>query len=268
MDETILKNAIESILFVSGQPISIKRLKEVFAEEASAGEVEAAINNLIDNWKNNSGSLEIVETGGGLRFRTKAEYAEHIKRAFAPKPRSMTAPSLETLAIIAYRQPITRPEIEKLRGVDCGGVLKTLTDKDLIKIIGRKEEPGLPILYATTPQFLELFGINSLTELPPLKDVDEMKEDLASRAMDSDDDLASFIAAERESARGEFLGDEEALNELEGRLKEVRKLERDIFPSENSETTVEAAEVVEGVVAENAEQNESNEIDQNSEVNS
>ncbi len=111
----------------------------------------------------------LEEVAGGYQLRTPKEHALYVRKLLAAQPPRLSRPLLETVAIIAYRQPITRPEIEQLRGVDTGGVLETLLERRLIKIAGRKEAPGRPMMYATTPEFLEVFSLKDLESLPDLK---------------------------------------------------------------------------------------------------
>ena len=108
----------------------------------------------------------------GFQFRTRPEYAEWIKKLKKTKPLALTQPALETLAIVAYKQPVVRGEIEKIRGVDSGGVLRTLLERKLIKILGKKDVPGKPLVYGTSKQFLEMFGLKDLSSLPTLKDME------------------------------------------------------------------------------------------------
>ncbi len=115
--------------------------------------------------------IVLEEVAGGYQLRTPKEHASYVRKLLAAKPPRLSRPLLETVAIVAYRQPITRPEIEQLRGVDCGGVLDTLVDRRLIKIAGRKEAPGRPIMYTTTTEFLELFGLKDLEGLPDLEEL-------------------------------------------------------------------------------------------------
>jgi segregation and condensation protein B len=115
--------------------------------------------------------IVLEEVAGGYQLRTPKEHALYVRKLLAAKPPRLSRPLLETVAIIAYRQPITRPEIEQLRGVACGGVLDTLVERRLIKIAGRKEAPGRPIMYTTTPEFLELFGLKDLGGLPDLEEL-------------------------------------------------------------------------------------------------
>jgi len=118
--------------------------------------------------------LELASTAGGWQFRTSAENAAWVAKLIAGRPARLSRAMLETLAIVAYRQPITRPEIDEIRGVDCGPVLKTLLDRALIRMIGKKEEVGRPILYGTTPEFLRTFSLKDLTELPTLRQFHEL----------------------------------------------------------------------------------------------
>jgi segregation and condensation protein B len=112
-----------------------------------------------------------VEVAGGVQYRTKPHLAEHINRLKKVKPVKFSPSAMETLAIVAYRQPVIRPEIERIRGVDCGWTLRVLMEKGLVKMMGRKDLPGRPIIYGTTQTFLELFGLNSLVDLPTLKEI-------------------------------------------------------------------------------------------------
>ena len=118
--------------------------------------------------------IELVEVAEGWQFRTKPQFAEWIKRLNTVRPSKLSAPAMETLAIVAYRQPITRAEIDYVRGVDSGGVIKTLLDKRLIKIIGKKELPGRPLVYGTTQEFLEVFSLKDISALPNLQDIKQM----------------------------------------------------------------------------------------------
>jgi segregation and condensation protein B len=122
--------------------------------------------------------IVIEEVAGGFQMRTPKEYATYVRKLLATKPPRLSRPLMETVAIIAYRQPITRPEIEQLRGVDTGGVLETLLERRMIKIAGRKEAPGRPMVYATTDEFLEIFGLKDLESLPDLSEFREIERSI------------------------------------------------------------------------------------------
>jgi segregation and condensation protein B len=129
------------------------------------------IHRIKTEYEEDSKGMELVEVSGGYQFRTKPKWAEWVQRLKKSKAVKLSRSALETLAIVAYRQPIIRPTIEEIRGVDSGWVLRTLLEKGLIKIMGRKEMPGRPIVYGTTKAFLELFSLNTLSDLPTPKEV-------------------------------------------------------------------------------------------------
>lgn len=180
MNETALKQAVESILFVSDAPLSLERLYTLL-EEFDREAVRSAVNDLTADFSHAGRGIELVLVAGGYQFRSRSEYSDYIRRLKKMKPARFSPSSLETLAIIAYRQPITRSEIEYFRGVDSGGVLKNLLDKKLIKIIGKKDIPGKPLIYGTTKEFMETFSLKDLASLPTLREIEEL--------VDSGDDM-------------------------------------------------------------------------------
>ena len=174
MEEERLKSILESLLFAAGEPLSITRIAAVL-EGVPKAEIQNSLVTLGAEYSANNRGLAIEEVAGGYQLRTPKEHAQYVRRLLAARPPRLSRPLLETVAIIAYRQPITRPEIEQLRGVDTGGVLETLLERRLIKIAGRKEAPGRPMMYATTPEFLEVFGLKDLESLPDLKEFQEIE---------------------------------------------------------------------------------------------
>lgn len=166
-----IKNIIESLLFVADAPLSIDRLKHIVGE-ADGREIRAALQALSDEYDARGGGFFLSEVGGGYQIRTRAAYHEWIKRLIRPNPMRLSQPAMETLAIIAYKQPIIRADIEHLRGVDCGGVLRMLMEKKLVRVLGRKEIPGRPLIYATTRQFLEMFDLKDLNALPTASEIE------------------------------------------------------------------------------------------------
>ena len=169
MEEEQLKAILESLLFAAGEPVSIARLGNAL-ESIPREEIKAALTAMAASYREDHRGLVLEEIAGGFQLRTPAEHAPYLRRLLAAKPPRLSRPLLETLAIIAYRPQITRPELEQLRGVDTGGVLESLLERDLIRIAGRKEAPGRPIVYETTSGFLELFGLKSLDDLPDLEE--------------------------------------------------------------------------------------------------
>lgn len=170
MEQLDVKPIIESIIFVSDSPLSIDYLMSILPEFDKESILDG-IRRLKSEYENESKGIELVEVAGGYQFRTKPKLSQWIIRLKKIKSVKLSQSALETLAIIAYRQPITRPAIEEIRGVDSGWVIRSLLERGLIKITGRKDLPGRPIIYGTTKAFLELFGLNSLSDLPTLKEI-------------------------------------------------------------------------------------------------
>lgn len=178
MVSTELKNIVESLIFASEEEINSKQIKDIIDRSGlriGIAEVEDAVNVLNDEYKVNNKSFEILKIAGGFSFATKKEYGRFIGKLIEDKQRKKLSPSaLETLAIIAYKQPITRSEMEFIRGVNVDYIVNSLLEKDLITINGRAEAPGRPILYGTTKTFLKVLGLNSLEDLPKLKEINEI----------------------------------------------------------------------------------------------
>jgi segregation and condensation protein B len=174
LDEERLKAILESLLFAAGEPVSLNRLAAIL-DSVPKEEIRNALVALGSQYAQGGRGLTVEEVAGGYQLRTRKEFALQIRKLLAGKPPRLSRSLLETLAIVAYRQPVTRPEIEQVRGVDCGGVLETLLERRLIKIGGRKEAPGRPMLYETTPEFLEVFGLKDLDSLPDLKEFQEIQ---------------------------------------------------------------------------------------------
>ena len=168
-----IKNIIESLLFVAENPLTIERIKAALTF-ADTKEIRDALKKLSNEYEERKGGFFLREVAGGYQFRTKPEYTEWIKRLIQPKPFRLSKAALETLAIIAYKQPVIRSDIEHIRGVDCGGVLRMLLERKLIRILGRKEIPGRPLIYATTKLFLEVFDLKDLKDLPTPKEIEDL----------------------------------------------------------------------------------------------
>jgi len=170
MDEFEIKPILENLLFVSDSPIRLETLIEILPE-SNKEDILEGIHRIKTEYEDPTKGMELVEVAGGYQFRTKPMWAKWVSRLRKIRTVKLSQSALETLAIIAYRQPIIRPMIEEIRGVDSGWVLRTLLEKGLIRMMGRKDLPGRPIVYGTTQAFLELFGLNSPTDLPTLKEV-------------------------------------------------------------------------------------------------
>lgn len=178
MISTELKNIVESLIFASEDEITSKQIKEIVDKSGlriSIGEIEEAVELLNEEYKKNSKPFEILKIAGGFSFATKREYGRFIGKLFEEKQKKkLSPPALETLAIISYKQPITRSEIEFIRGVNVDYIVNSLLEKDLITVHGRAETPGRPILYGTTKNFLKVLGLNSIEDLPKLKEINEI----------------------------------------------------------------------------------------------
>lgn len=173
MTETNCKALIEGLLFQSDTPLSLDRLATLL-EEFDRSDISRGLAELREEYENQERGIVLAEVAGGYQLRTRPEHTHVIRRLQKSRATKFSQSAMETLAIIAYRQPITRVEIEYLRGVDCGGVVKTLLDKKLIRILGKKDLPGRPIVYGTTREFLEAFNLKNLSGLPTIKEIQDL----------------------------------------------------------------------------------------------
>lgn len=181
---------LESLLFVSPEPISVVRLMSALGSVTKV-EVEEGLRSLGQALEQEGRGVRLAEIAGGYRLVTKQEYASWIKRLDKSKTTAkLSRSALESLAIIAYKQPLVRAEIEEIRGVEASGVLRTLLERKLVRIVGRKEVPGRPIMYGTTKFFLEHFGLSDLSQLPPLREFKELGEGEQSH-LPIDEDMPS-----------------------------------------------------------------------------
>ena len=171
MDDFEIKPILESLIFISDNPVRLDTLLEILPESNKESILEG-IEQIKREYAEASKGFELIEVAGGYQFRTKPRWAEWVNRLKKAKAVKLSRSALETLAIVAYRQPIIRPEIEEIRGVDSGWVLRTLLEKGLIRIVSRRDIPGRPIVYGTTKTFLELFNLNTLSDLPTLKEIE------------------------------------------------------------------------------------------------
>lgn len=170
MDDFDVKPILESLFFISDSPIRLETLVEILPESNKEAILEG-IRQIQAEYEDRSKGVELTEIAGGYQFRTKPSWAGWVNRLKKAKAVKLSQAALETLAIVAYRQPVIRPAIEEIRGVDSGSVVHTLLEKGLIKMMGRKDLPGRPIVYGTTKAFLELFSLNTLSDLPSLKEI-------------------------------------------------------------------------------------------------
>jgi segregation and condensation protein B len=167
---------IEALIFVSESPLKTDRIAEIL--DLKKGEVKQVVSSLQQEYLEADRGILLEEVAEGFQFRTRAECSEAIQQLVRTRPFRFSRAALETLAIIAYRQPVTRAEVEYLRGVDSGGVFKTLLEKQLVRILGKKDVPGRPLIYGTSKEFLEFFGMRDLSALPTLKEFSELASEL------------------------------------------------------------------------------------------
>jgi segregation and condensation protein B len=175
-----LMPVIDALIFAADAPLSIQKIKQLLDEDSPDGvslkEIRQAIDEINQDNKSQRRGFFLQEVAGGYQFRTRPNYASWVKKLKKAKPFRLTQPTLETLAIIAYRQPIIRADIEKIRGVDSGGVIKALLERGLIKIMGRKNIAGRPFLLGSTSRFLEVFGLEKLADMPSLKEFADLDD--------------------------------------------------------------------------------------------
>ncbi|MCC7000121.1 MAG: SMC-Scp complex subunit ScpB [Deltaproteobacteria bacterium] len=185
-DAPRLRAIIESLLFVSERPLSVDALKSLLGLR-KADPVREALASLAE--ASAGRGIVVPEVAGGWQLRTHPDSAAWVQKVLAARPVRLSRPQLETLAIVAYRQPITRPEIDEIRGVDSGAVLKLLMERDLLRILGKKEEPGRPMLYGTSKHFLEFFNLKDLRDMPTLREFHELSQESAAKVEALDAEL-------------------------------------------------------------------------------
>ena len=165
-----LKLIVESLLFSSDKPLTVKEIRSCLPD-VDASDIKSALKVLEREYEMMDRSFNLREVAKGYQFRSRSEYGAYILRLLQTTPNRLSRAAMETLAIIAYKQPVLRHEIERLRGVDVGGILRTLLEKELIRIMGRKDLPGRPLIYGTTKRFLEVFDLKDISSLPKLKEI-------------------------------------------------------------------------------------------------
>lgn len=191
MNKEELLPLLESLIFISDKPVGLTRFSETLQDQASKEEIEIGLQELIHKYQQEHFGIELRLVQGGYQFCTKAKFAETIRKFLSTKPFRLGRSTLETLAIIAYKQPVTRSEIDQIRGLDSSHLLRTLVERGLVRMVGKAEVPGRPVQYGTAPKFLEVVGLNQLADLPPLSELEQLQghteepEDLLERNLDS-----------------------------------------------------------------------------------
>jgi segregation and condensation protein B len=210
--EGIDLTALEALIFASDGPASAASIRRAFPDLAS-GAITPAVAEINARLRETGRPYEIVEVAAGWQFRTRPEFAEVILAARPERKVRLSRAALETLALVAYRQPLSRAEIEDLRGVDCGAVLKSLLERDFVRIVGRRDAPGRPALFGTTSAFLETFGLRALTDLPPLREVESL---VAAPAPEGEAEASALDSLADETPDPEPL--ESAAGDLDGEV--------------------------------------------------
>ena len=218
-----LKGAIEALLFISDKPVEIIQIKEALGKVVEIGGIRRLIMVLQKEYEENDRGMMIREIAGGYQMLSNPQHAEYVRNFFKTRVKDkLSRPGLEALAIAAYRQPVSRSDVELIRGVNSDGVVTNLLEKGLIKMVGRKDVPGRPFLYGTTKLFLEYFGLKSLKDLPKLEDVTEL---LGSQENISGSDLFGSNQAESVEKSVTDFGGEDHLTQSFAREGSVEMFE-------------------------------------------
>lgn len=202
-----LRAIVEALVFAAEEPLTLGDLKDLFPGAPLEG-LQGALDDVIHFWEGPERGLQVIRVAGGCRMTTRPELGEWVRALFRARNRRRLSPAaLETLAIVAYRQPITTPEIQVLRGTDPGGVLQTLLDRRLLRVMGRKKVVGKPLLYGTTQEFLTHFGLNTLTDLPTLEEFGAVAAQLARQPRAAEAEVGPFEEDDDDAAAGEEFED-------------------------------------------------------------
>ena len=238
LSEGRARTVVETLLLLAERPLTVDEIR--LATGLEPARIAKALDQISGHHREGISGIVLHEVAGGWQLRTSPDNADFARRFLRVKPQRLTRAALETLAIVAYRQPVTRPEIEEIRGVDCGAVVKALLERRLVKILGKKEEPGRPILYGTTREFLEFFSLKDLASLPTLREFHELSEEHR-------DIVEKTPAPEPEPIAGlvDDLRDERLRAELEATRAEgdqaLAELEQAIEQADEKARTAEAA---------------------------
>jgi segregation and condensation protein B len=219
MNDREAKSIIEALLFMAGEPLPFDSLRNIL--EIDRSDVERLVKELIYDYTINNSGLLVVEVAGGVQMVTNPSCSPWVKKLLSVAvPAKLSQPSIETLAIIAYKQPIIKAEIEAIRGVNSDGVVKTLLERKLVRILGRKEVPGRPLMYGTTKEFLQYFGLKDLSELPTLKEFQEFETPEVSEQVSSESETEGYegtpeqsSAEQAEHSHGEIQSEKEGPEE-------------------------------------------------------
>lgn len=210
LNEEELRSSLEAIIFVSGEPVKIEDLYAAFSDEEKQ-RLDAQLEQLAAQYRERNGGIFLEQTAGGYRFATRADLDASLRKFFARQNEGrLSLAALETLAIVAYKQPITAPEIQDIRGVNSAGVLRTLLDRKMIRIAGRKNVVGSPFLYRTTKDFLVHFGLNDIQDLPRLEEFAEVLGENLSEELLGAGPTTEYLRGEEDAEAEVGAGDDDA----------------------------------------------------------
>jgi segregation and condensation protein B len=238
LSEARVRTLVETLLFLAERPLGVEEIRQATGVEPAR--IERALDQISGHHRDGISGIVLHEVAGGWQLRTSPDNADFARRFLRVKPQRLTRAALETLAIVAYRQPVTRPEIEEIRGVDCGAVVKALLERRLVKILGKKEEPGRPILYGTTKEFLEFFSLKDLASLPTLREFHELSEEHRDIVEKQPEPVAEPIAGLVDELRDENLRAQLEAKRAEGDAA-LEELERAIDDADQRSRAAEAA---------------------------
>jgi segregation and condensation protein B len=211
-----MAHQIEALLFASEKPLDTRQvaalLSSLLPEAVKVNQVQQVLDDLVHEWQQRPGGFELVQSGGGYCFLTRSAFLPIVQKAVLEQSkRKLSVASLETLSIVAYKQPVSKSEVEQIRGVNCDFSIQKLLEKNLIKISGKGDGPGRPTLYATTELFMDYFGINNIKQLPQLKELEQEGHEIGRD--DDDDSLDSEHNASHDSEESEFRVEEPSVQD-------------------------------------------------------
>ena len=242
-----IKNIVESLIFASEEEITLKEIKDLldgFKIQVSLKEVEDSINELNDDYEKNGNAFEIIKVAGGFQYATRKKFAHFLGKLTAEtQKKKLSQSAIETLSIIAYKQPITRTEIEFIRGVNVDYIVNSLLERDLISIKGRADGPGRPILYGTTASFLKVLGMSSVEDLPKLKEINEiLKNEKIDGITEADIDLFNSMSLQGEAQSVQENGQPKLFSDNGTPATSSETAGADIEPAQENDSNDEAAQ--------------------------
>ncbi len=236
-----LTSTLESILFATDRPVSVVRLVELFGEEGpKEDQIKEALDSVKERYLSSAHGFELREAQGGFHFVTKAENAEIVRKFLETKPFRLGRSALEVLAIVAYRGPLTRSEIDHVRGIDSSHLLRTLIERGLVKMAGKAEIPGRPVQYTTTPKFLEVVGLQDIAQLPPLSELDQLQGQTEDPLKNLEAGLDKFIDEDMATEGPE--ASDEGLDEISALIDTARQGSKEVYASPAEAQTAESNE--------------------------